>query len=114
MRVKVDLREPRIIDAIRDRFDTLFALAEELENDGYLEVSEVGLVPELLLQVSEGYALLNEAYKADVLRYPPEDPFGTSPPKIAAMTAITIAQFRPFRILDLFKPVQLELSLLAN
>ena len=64
MRVRVDLSEQRIAEAIRDRFETLCTIADELVEDGFLDTSEVGLVPGLLLQVTEGYALLNEAYKA--------------------------------------------------
>lgn len=96
-----------------DRFDTLSVLADELLRSGLLglqESCEVFLCDEALLSTVEAYFLLSTAYKQ--LRTDPESP--TQPPKIAALTALVMEEFKPLRLIDPSAPVQHPMTVQAN
>lgn len=84
-------------DRVAERYYTLAEAADQLLSHGILGVGiqcEVALDDVALLRATEAYFMVSEAYKIH---------FGiltTEPPKIAAMTSLALADFRPLRAMS--------------
>lgn len=91
---RISLRD--LDDRVRDRFDTIYEIAAAtVEHPNFRDATgepEIALNPDALLAAVEAYFLINTAYKsAHGIEF-------TEPPKIAAMTAIALADFQPLRL----------------
>ena len=111
--VSIDLRT--LEQRIRRRHELLADLADELMASGFFDPSEILLDERNLIDVVEAYFLLSEAYKAE--RLPAQgmsEAHLTEPPKIAAMTAVAIMMFKPFRRADGLAAVRQPHTRIAN
>ncbi len=79
-------------NTISERADLLRSLAVELLETGTLPKTLLDFRPRRFRYISEGYFLLNKAYKD--WRMP--DGHFTERPKIAALQCVTISRFQPF------------------
>jgi hypothetical protein len=80
-------------DRVSGRYGTLCDVADQLIDSGIFG-NEVTLDEAALWRNTEAYFLLNEAYKKHY------NIVNTEPPKIAAMSALTLNEFKPLRPRD--------------
>lgn len=97
----------------QDRFDLLCEVIPEFLSSGVLgsaEDREVFFDDVALHAAVDAYFLISEAYKAERL----QPGHLTEPPKIAAISALVFADFKPVRVKDPAKPLQHPHSINAN
>jgi hypothetical protein len=97
----------------QERFELLTELVEEFLATGVLggkDEIEVFLDEIALHAAVDAYFLMSEAYKSERLA----ELHATKPPKIATISALVFADFKPIRAMDPKKPLQLPYSIHAN
>jgi hypothetical protein len=96
-----------------ERYREVWDFAQDVLTSGTLgppDSLEVYLNDEVLLAATKAYFLVSDAYKAERL----ENGHTTEPPKLAAISALVFADFKPLRIIDVSQPIRNPLTIHAN
>ena len=111
--VEINLEDALHYRRVSEEFETLAIIANELIDDGFLSRSDLAFDESALVRCAEGCTLIREAHRLRLTLRPIELNKIVPEQLTAAFMAISIMQFRPFRLLDSGTATK-ELSVHAN